>query len=171
MGRASTKENKNIYHICREELELTREQASELLGTIPPERIERIENEKSLPHPDEVLIMSEKYKKPELRNYYCTNECPIGKKYVPELKVKDLSQIVLEIVASLNMMQKKQERLVEITVDGTIEESEIEDFINIQKNLEQISITTETLKLWVEQKIAANNINVEMYNKIREGKK
>ncbi len=171
MGRASIKENKTIYFNCREELDLTREQASELLGVIPPERIERIENEKSLPHPDEVLIMSEKYKKPELRNYYCTNECPIGKLYMPELKIKDLSQIVLEIVASLNMMQKKQERLVEITVDGDISENEIEDFINIQENLEQISITAETLKLWAEQMIANNHINVETYNKIKQNRK
>ena len=57
MGRASTKENKNEYHLTREELGLSREKASELLEVIPPERIEKIENERSLPHPDEVLIM------------------------------------------------------------------------------------------------------------------
>ena len=51
MGRISMKENKNIYHICREELGLSREKASELLEVIPPERIEKIENEKSLPRP------------------------------------------------------------------------------------------------------------------------
>ena len=60
MGRASTKENKNIYQTTREALRLTRETASELLETIPPERIEKIENERSLPHPDEVLTMAER---------------------------------------------------------------------------------------------------------------
>lgn len=70
MGRISMKENKNIYHICREELGLSREKASELLEVIPPERIEKIENEKSLPRPDEVLIMAEKYKVANLCNYY-----------------------------------------------------------------------------------------------------
>ena len=64
MGRASTKENKNIYQKTREALRLTRETAGELLETIPPERIEKIENERSLPHPDEVLTMAEKYKQP-----------------------------------------------------------------------------------------------------------
>ena len=44
MGRASTKENKNIYQTTREALRLTRETASELLETIAPERIEKIEN-------------------------------------------------------------------------------------------------------------------------------
>ena len=47
MGRTSTKENKNSYQLAREELGLTREKASELLETIAPERIEKIENEKA----------------------------------------------------------------------------------------------------------------------------
>ena len=88
MARASTKENKTIYHTTRENLGLTREKASELLESIPPERIERIENEKSLPHPEEVVIMADKYKTPHLCNYYCANQCPIGQKYVPEIKIK-----------------------------------------------------------------------------------
>ena len=97
MGRASTRENKNIYQTTREALHLTREAAGELLESIPPERIEKIENERSLPHPDEVLTMAEKYKQPGLCNYYCANQCPIGQEYVPEVKIKDLSQIVLEM--------------------------------------------------------------------------
>ena len=42
MPRVSTKENKNIYFQRREELNLTREEASELLETISPERLEKI---------------------------------------------------------------------------------------------------------------------------------
>ena len=70
MGRASTRENKNIYQTTREAMHLTREAAGELLESIPPERIEKIENERSLPHPDEVLTMAEKYKQPGLCNYF-----------------------------------------------------------------------------------------------------
>ena len=58
MGRTSTKENKNSYQLAREELGLTREKASELLETIAPERIEKIENERTVPRPDEVLTMA-----------------------------------------------------------------------------------------------------------------
>ena len=110
MPRVSTKENKNIYQKTRESLKLTREAASEVLDSISPERIEKIENERFLPHPDEVLIMAEKYKQPTLCNYYCANQCPIGKQYVPEIKPKDLSQIVLEMLASLNSMNRQKER-------------------------------------------------------------
>jgi hypothetical protein len=137
MARRSTKENKNVYQTTRENLDLTREEASELLETVSPERIEKIENERSLPYPDEVLLMSDKYKQPTLCNYYCANQCPIGQQYVPEIKIKDLSQIVLETIASLNAMQKKKERLIEIVADGKIDTDELYDFANIQNQLER----------------------------------
>ena len=80
MGRTSVKENKNNYQLAREELGLTREKASELLETIAPERIEKIENERTVPRPDEVLTMAEKYKRPSLCNYYCSRQCPVGER-------------------------------------------------------------------------------------------
>ena len=168
MARVSTKENKNIYHKTRESLQLTREAASELLESITPERIEKIENERSLPHPDEVLVMAEKYKQPRLCNFYCANQCPIGQQYVPEVKIKDLSQIVLEMLASLNSMGKQKERLIEITVDGTITGDELEDFIYIQEELERISIAVETLQLWSERMLATGAIDVEQYNAYKD---
>ena len=167
MARVSTKENKNIYHKTRESLQLTREAASELLESITPERIEKIENERSLPHPDEVLVMAEKYKQPSLCNFYCANQCPIGQQYVPEVKIKDLSQIVLEMLASLNSMSKQKERLIEITVDGKVTGDELEDFIYIQEELERISIAVETLQLWSERMLATGAIDVEQYNALK----
>ena len=163
MGRVSTKENKNIYQTTREALHLTRETAGELLETIPPERIEKIENERSLPHPDEVLTMADKYKQPGLCNYYCANQCPIGQEYVPEVKIKDLSQIVLEMLASLNSMNRRKDRLIEITADGVISDDELEDFIHIREELERISIAVETLQLWSERMLATGAINAEQY--------
>lgn len=168
MARVSTKENKNVYQITREDLRLTRETASDLLQSISPERIEKIENERTLPHPDEVLVMAERYKNPSLCNYYCANQCPIGQQYVPEVKVKDLSQIVLEMLASLNSMQKKKERLIEITVDGRISGDELEDFIYIQEELERISIAVETLQLWSERMLATGAIDKEQYRTHKE---
>ena len=164
MARVSTKENKNVYHQARENMGLTRDKASELLEWISADRIEKIENERSMPNPDEVLTMAEKYKRPSLCNYYCSNQCPIGQQYVPEIKIKDLSQIVLEMLASLNSMNKRKERLIEITADGVIDNDELDDFIFIQEELERISITVETLQLWAERMIATGAIDPEEYN-------
>ncbi len=171
MPKVSSKDNKNAYFQRREELKLTRDQASELLESIPPERIEKIENERVEPHPDEIMIMAEKYKAPELCNYYCSKQCPIGQQYVPEVKIHDLSQIVLKMIDSLNEVQDNQKRLVNITSDGVIDDDEIEDFVSIQDQLEKISITIEALQLWSEQMIANGSINMEKYQECRNSMK
>ena len=168
MGRSSTRENKTRYQLAREELGLSREKASELLETIAPERIEKIESERSLPRPDEVLIMAEKYKTPSLCNYFCARPCPIGQQYVPEIRNSELSDIVLKMLASLNAMDRKKERLIEIAADGTISKDEIDDFVRIQKELERISVAVETLQLWVEKMLANGRIDTEAYNKESE---
>ena len=111
MGRKSTRENKNIYQLSREASGLTREAAAESMVFVSADRIEKIESEKSLPHPDEILVMADAYKMPELCNYFCSHECPIGQKYIPEIKAKDLSQIVLELLSGLNALSKEKDRM------------------------------------------------------------
>lgn len=164
MGKKSTKENKNIYQVCREDLGLTRDKASELMKYISPDRIEKIESEKSLPHPDEILMMADAYKMPELCNYFCSHECPIGQKYVPEIKAKDLSQIVIELLAGLNSLNKEKERLIDITVDGEITEDEYEDFKRIREQLKEISVCSDTLQLWLDKTIAEGKIDASAFD-------
>ena len=159
MGRRSTKENKNIYQTSRETAELTREAASEKLQFISSDRIEKIESEKTLPHPDEILAMAECYKNPSLCNYYCSHECPIGQEYVPEVSFKELSQITLEMLASLNSLEKEKNRLIEITVDGVISDDELQDFKKIQEQLAQISLAIDSLQLWVEKALLEGRIS------------
>lgn len=132
---------------------------------VSPERIEKIESEKSLPHPDEVLAMSECYKKVQLCNYYCSHDCPIGIEYVPEIKLKELSQIVLEMLATLNSIDRDKDRLIEMSADSRITEDEFKDFINIQDKLNKISMTADSLKLWVKSAIAEGGIDEEKLKK------
>ena len=89
---------------------------------------------------------------------------------MPEIKVKDLSQIILEMLASLNSMNKKKERLIEITADGKISGDEIEDFVRIQEELERISITVETLQLWSERMLATGAIDIDAYQAYKNNK-
>ncbi|MCQ2495288.1 MAG: XRE family transcriptional regulator [Lachnospiraceae bacterium] len=159
MGKKSIKENKNVYQLCREKCELTRQKASEEMVYISDDRIEKIESEKSLPHPDEILAMAACYKAPELKNYFCANECPIGQKQVTEIKVQELSQIILELIASLNSLNNEKNRLIEITVDGEITEDEIEDFKKIQLQLDKVSSTINGLRLWLEKAIIEGKVD------------
>ena len=98
----------------REKLDLTREKASELIGFISPAKLEKIENGKVSVQPEDVIAMADCYKAPELCNYYCSQECPIGQQYIPEIKVKDLAQIAIETLNSLNKISKEKDRLLEI---------------------------------------------------------
>lgn len=157
MGRASVKPNKNLFQVTREDLGLSREKASELLGTVTPDRLVKIENEKVNPYPEEILAMSQGYQKPALCNYYCSNVCPIGKIYVPEVKMKDLSRIVLEMIASMNRMSAKKDRLIEIAADGEISKDELADFSEIHDELGRISMAIEALTLWNEEMKACSD--------------
>lgn len=156
MGRKSVKENKNRYQEIREELNLTRDQASELLEFVSADRLEKIENEKTPIRPEEVLKMSEVYKKAELCNYYCSHECPIGQRYVPEAENKELSQITLEMLALLNSLDREKNRLIEITVDGKITDDELPDFNKIKEQLDEMSKTITSLKLWIDNEMDKN---------------
>lgn len=158
MGRKSTRENKNAYQISRESQNLTRDAAAELLDFISADRIEKIESEKSVPHPEEILAMAECYKNPSLCNYYCSHECPIGQEFVPEVQVKDLAQITVEMMVSLNKLAKEKDRLLEITVDGQITEDEMSDFAKIEEELDEMSMTIDSLKLWVSNSVAAGKL-------------
>ena len=162
MPRKSVKADKSLYQVVREEeLGLTRAQASELLGGLSESQIEKIENGKTPATPDDVMLMAKGYKKPELCNYFCSKECPIGQKYVPEVKAKELPQIVLEMIASLNTLNKQKDRLIEITADGVISNDEMADFSRIKHQLSQIARTADSLQLWIENTIAAGGLDAE----------
>ena len=148
MGKKSIKRNKSIYQLSREQAGLTREAASASLGC-SDDTVERIESGKQNAHPSYVLKMSDVYKDPSLCNLYCAHECPIGQKYVPEVKIDNLQQIILSMVSSLNFIQKEKDRLIDIVEDGVIEDHELKDFIIIQNKLEKISMSIEALQLWV----------------------
>ena len=152
MARKSTKEDKSIYQLYREEAGLTRAQASEALSFITESRIERIEYG-ALPQPEEVVQMALVYKKPELCNYYCSHECRIGQEYVPEIKVTGLQQIILEMLASLNVLNRDKERLIEISADGEITETEMTDFMSIRDNLDEMSLIIDSLKFWIDKNL------------------
>lgn len=153
MGKKSIKENKNIYFEAREEAGLTRAAASELIGTITESRLEKLETGKTSVVPEDVVDMANAYKRPDLCNYYCTHECRIGRDSVPEVKSSSLSEIVLGMLAALNSLDAQKNRLIDITADGVISDDELPDFVKIQKQLDQIDLTVESLKLWVASTI------------------
>lgn len=168
MGKVSVKENKKVYQVIREELGLTREQASELIDGMEAYRLNKIEND-LVPTPDEVYNMSKAYKKPELCNHYCINECGIGREAERnEIQMKDLTQITLGMLNKLHTMDEKKDELISISADGNVDDEELEEFCSIQDDLTQMAELIETLKLWTEKMIYNGEINEEKYKKYKE---
>lgn len=165
MPRKSIKENKSAYQLAREECGYTREKASELMeNLISPEKLEKIENGRLQSiTPEDVWILSRCYKKPELCNYYCTHECAIGEKTMPEVKSKEIAQIAVETLNSLNKLNREKDRLLEIVEDGKITEDEIEDFVNIKKTMDRISLSVATLQLWIDNTIAQGELDEKLF--------
>ena len=150
----------NIYKKIRKEIGLSREEVCDMTDNngvreIDTARLERIENDRFRIHPDEVLILSKVYNKPMLCNKYCTEECDIGKRYVSPITEKELEleKIVLPLLASLNSIKRQQERLIEISSDGEVDDSELNDFMKIKAELQNVSESIETLKLWSEKEL------------------
>ena len=168
MGKKSIKEDKNIYFQSREEAGLTRAQASEIMGFISESRIEKIESEKTTVQPEDVVAMAEAYKKPSLCNYYCSHECRIGEAYVPEIKLSSLAEISLGILSSINSLNQQKDRLIEIASDGKINEDEVTDFLLTQSRLEKLSLSIDSLKLWLENAIANGQLDSATIQKLQD---
>ena len=158
MGRKSTKENKSVWQTTREDLGLTREKAGELIPGFSPERIEKIENGRTQIQPEDVMLMAEYYKTPSLRNYYCVNEYPIGQVHALRTESKELAQIAVETLNSLNKLSRSRDRLLEIVEDGEVQADEYADFAEIKSTLDRIALSVSNLQLWVDEQIAAGNL-------------
>ena len=150
MGRRSTKEDKNIYQQSRENMDLSREAAEEILAFLSADRIEKIESGKSAPHPDEVLQMEQGYKDPKLSNYYCTHECPIGMKYVQKAELKELPQLTVELLSALHAMDEEKDRLIDISVDGRVNSFERKQFDVILAKLSALDRAIRGMRIWIE---------------------
>lgn len=168
MGRQSTRENKNIYQLCREEKGLTRDRASELMNGISAARIEKIEYDLQEPTPYDIVQMADCYKKPDLCNYFCSHKCEIGDRYVPEVEVAELSGIILETIGSLNEIQPLTNRLIQIARDGRISDDEIHDFAYISSKLDEVSLAIHALNLWVDKTASENDLNIDLLKAEKE---
>ena len=133
--------------------------------------IEKIEYGEKSPDADEVLALARAYRRMDLTNQYCTAVCPIGMRYKPAVNMSSLSDIVLNMLDSLNHLEKEKNRLIEITADGKISPEEMEDFARIQKLIGRISNVADSMRLWVEQSDAEGTVNREALEKLMENGK
>lgn len=159
MGRKSIKENKNVYQEARDELDWSRERAADEIMKIEngkynyldKYRLVKIEEETVKIQPEDIVALSKAYKKPELRNHYCCHHCDIGKIDAPEVVYDNVHEILVNMSVSLESVNSKKLRLMEILADGKVDDTEITDLNRILEELERISMTVEAIQLWCEK--------------------
>lgn len=141
-----------IYEEARKKKNISREQASEMIGDLSVDQLGRIERgEIQNLTPEYVEKLAEGYEAPYLRNYYCSYECEIGKKKGENLpvKTKSISQIAIETYNATKRIEKYKERMLEIVEDEAVSVDEIDDFKEIEANLEKMANIIENFRLWI----------------------
>lgn len=149
----------NIYLECRKKASVyneklnSREMAAELLGV----SVSTLANyelgiTKNVP-PDSVVMMSDLYRMPELKNHYCKNECPIGKNLPMATKECGLHGITVKILNSLDDEDIKgmKKSLLSIAEDGEISPDEREEFDKIVRSLESLERAISELRILAEK--------------------
>ncbi len=154
-----TKCNGNIYFACRKEAALyndklnSRESAAELLG-ISPSTLANHELgiTKTVPV-DTVVMMSDLYHAPQLKNLYCKNECPIGRSLPVATEIDSLEGITVRLLAGLDdeEIREMKRRLTNIAADGKIDVEEKADFDLIMGNLDRIAKSISELRMLAEK--------------------
>ncbi len=157
MGTRATKAAGNRYYQARmaaasyDERLKSREGAAELLG-IHPSTLSDYELGLTKVMPvDAVMRMAELYNAPELRNYYCRMECPLGADCVPELCDDGLDRTALKILGALARGDEVKDSLLDIVSDGKITPDELPRMEQITDYLDKVSAAAAELKLWVEK--------------------
>lgn len=157
MGTNPTKAADNIYCQCRKRAAMyndklhSREGASELLGisvsTLAGYELGTVKN---MP-PEMVVLMADLYNSPELKNHFCTSECPIGRASVAQLEVAELDRLTVKLLSSLRKVDGIKDDLLDITADGVIDQNETSSLEDILQDLERISRHAQELKLYAER--------------------
>lgn len=147
MSKVATKAKNNIYyqarlHAAEYNSVFSNRMKTALELNIDRNRIESIELEKILPYQEEVLIMSQEYNAPELLNYFCSCQCPIGCKQFKRIENYDIFRNSFGLISSLRNSNKIQQQLIDILADGVIsadEEVLVEALVNeMQEMLDNI---------------------------------
>lgn len=110
----------------------------------------KIENGQKCPNPEDVAAMAKAYNAPELRNFYCSKECPLGCDEKPFI-YDDLDKISVRLMSALHFLENANDRIFAILEDGEISENEREEFANILKTLDKISYSAGSLELWAKK--------------------
>lgn len=135
MSKFATKAAANMFCQARYEAAKSnerlssREGAAEEIG-IDRTRLARIELGSTIPYQEEVLLMADCYKAPELKGNYCREMCPLGKN-MPKIENTGLDRISLRMLSSGS--DKGGLNMIEIISVKDIKDATPEELANLRR--------------------------------------
>ena len=140
MSRQATKACGNRYYEARmraakyNEKLLTRAGAIEYLPGVTEDSLKKYELDITRPPNIVVALMADAYNEPELRTWYCANECPLGKdcREIPEMPAE---RALLRLQNSVYEMEAVMRQLSLIREDGAVTVEDWPKLEEVQKKL------------------------------------
>ena len=162
MGRDATKAAGNPWYEARMRASKydgrlsSREGTSELLGmSVSSISDTELGNTKFMPV-DKAVLMADLYHEPQLLNYYCLHECPIGCRHSISDEVGDIDRITIKLLKNLKVdkLQDLKGKLLDIAADGAITEDEKPELEEIVNYLDGVAKVISELKLLGEMALS-----------------
>ncbi|MDD3185995.1 MAG: transcriptional regulator [Anaerostipes sp.] len=100
---------------------------------------------------DIIVLMADAYHAPELLNYYCSCECPIGKGRIKKIEQKNLEQITLQIANTISEAEQTKNKLMKIAEDGMVDQDEEEQMNDICQYFTKFQQMVGELGLWIDK--------------------
>lgn len=158
MGRDAIKASGNPWFEARknaakyDERLYSREGAAEMLGmSVSSVADAELGTAKCMPV-DKAVLMADLYKAPQLLNYYCLNECPIGCRLSISDQVQNIDRVTVKLLKNLKVkdLEEIKDSLIDIAEDGVISDEEKPEISKILSYLETLSKTISELKITCE---------------------
>lgn len=156
MGRDAMKACENPCFRCRKEAAKyndrlnSREGAAELLGVSVSSLADyELGITKVIPV-DKVVLMAELYGAPELKAWYCAEECPIGRGYpMPSAELSSVERTTMQLLKQLREADVRdvKDTLIDITADGVISDDERPELEKILEYLDGLIKAAGELRL------------------------
>lgn len=149
MGRDSSKASGNVWYEARikasqfNDALRSQEGAAAQVG-LGRDAIVRIENDLNKVMPvDTAVMLADLYHAPELKNYYCLHECPIGRsRPLSDDPIEiDRAAVKLTKILRKETVQWVKHALQDIAADGEISDDELDEFDSVMDELKEVYIT------------------------------
>lgn len=115
----------------------TRSKAVEHLSGVTEDSLKKYELDINRPPNIVVALMADAYNDPELRSWYCANECPLGKdcREIPEMPAE---RVLLRLNNAKGGIEGVVSSLSEILDDGKLDEDEVAELPKLRTELLEV---------------------------------